>query len=161
PALPAANVLWAIGLLALVRPAGHKWAALATAGLLALIAALLPWITIRPAYAFPEPVPVVPAEAHFGPISFYDQSMEVLRLVGVEMAPGQRVRPGNEPVALTLYWQATEETAAQQKDYLTAVTLLGRNLEVVGQVNRHPARGMIPARDWQPGQIWQDVYHIY
>ena len=38
--------------------------------------------------------------------------------------------------------------------------LLGREYASVGRVNRYPAWGMIPSSQWQPGQIWRDVYHI-
>jgi 4-amino-4-deoxy-L-arabinose transferase-like glycosyltransferase len=52
PALGAINLMWVVGLLALKRPN----LPVGIAGLLALAALLLPWMTIRPAYAYPEPV---------------------------------------------------------------------------------------------------------
>ncbi len=156
PALAGLNVLWAVGLRHL-WPSRPGWAWLVALWLL-LIAAALPWQTIKPAYAFPQPLAAVPASARYGPISFITPRGEI-RLVGVEMAPNQTVLPGeNKPVELVLYWQAIRPV---RTDYVTAVHLLGRDLASVGQVDRYPAWGMIPTSRWQPGQIWRDPYHIY
>ncbi len=57
-----------------------------------------------------------------------------------------------------MYWSAIDPV---DKDYLSIVHLLGRNSVSVGFVNRYPGWGMIPTSQWQPGQIWRDVYHIY
>jgi hypothetical protein len=121
-----------------------------------LSAALLPWLTIRPAYAYPDPVTAVPTQSQFGPVTF-DAGQGAVQLVGVEMAPNQNVAPGGESIAMVLYWRA--ETAIE-KDYLSAVHLLGREFESVGSVNRYPAWGMIPTSRWQPGQIWRDEYQV-
>lgn len=160
PALASLNVLWAVGLCRL-WPSRPQWAAaggaLAVAWLL-VAAALLPWHTIKPAYAFPQPLAEVPASARYGPISFITPNGEI-QLVGVEMSPDQTVYPGeNKPIELVLYWQAVRPV---RTDYVTAVHLLGRDLASVGQVDRYPAWGMIPTSRWQPGQIWRDPYHVY
>ncbi|MFZ0547228.1 MAG: hypothetical protein WAM60_17405, partial [Candidatus Promineifilaceae bacterium] len=123
-----------------------------------LVAVALPWTTIRPAYQYPEPLAAVPVEAAFGPFSFRDGGGEI-QLVGVEVAPEQSTEPGGDsPIEVVLYWKAVEPVS---KDYLSAVNLLGRNNVSVGQVNRYPAMGMIPTSQWEPGQIWRDVYHVY
>lgn len=153
PALGAVNLLWAVGLLALKRP---KLPA-SVAGLLALTALLLPWITIRPAYAYPEPVAAVPPAAQFSPITFQAEDGR-LQLVGMEMEPGQSASPSDSPIKLVLYWKSVTPVS---RDYLSSVHLLGRELESVGAVNRYPAWGMIPTSRWQPGQIWRDEYHVY
>lgn len=153
PALGAINVLWAVGLLAWKRPN----LAVGAAGLLAVAALLLPWTTIRPAYAYPEPVTAVSPTAQFGPVTFQAKD-GAIQLIGVEMEPGQSVTPAGDPVKLVLYWQMVSPVS---QDYLSSVHLLGRKLESVGSVNRYPARGMIPTSRWQPGQIWRDEYHVY
>lgn len=153
PALGAINLFWAVGILAAKRP---KLAA-SVAGLLLLAALLLPWTTIRPAYAYPDPVTAVPATAQFGPVTF-QAGAGTIQLVGVEMEPGQSIAPQTAPVKLVLYWQAVNPTG---QDYLSAVHLLGRDMDSVGSVNRYPAWGMIPTSRWQPGQIWRDEYHVY
>jgi 4-amino-4-deoxy-L-arabinose transferase-like glycosyltransferase len=158
PALAAINVLWALGLLAWWP---KRWrgrvAGILTAGL-ALVALLLPIVTIRPVYTPPLPQTQVPADAAFGPISFQDGAETVMELVGVEVPAGQRITGADEPIEVTLYWQAAQSL---DQDYLTAVTLLGRGLDPVGQVNRHPAGGMVPTSLWSPGEVWRDVYHVY
>ena len=153
PALGAINVMWAVGLMAWKRPN----LAVGTAVMLALTALLLPWITIRPAYAYPQPVTAVPASAQFGPITF-QAGDGAIQLVGVEMEPGQSVTPSEDPIKLVLYWQAVSQVS---KDYLSSVHLLGRDLDSVGSINRYPAWGRIPTSRWQAGQIWRDEYHVY
>ena len=153
PALGAVNLVWAVGIIIWKRP---KLAG-AVAGLLALVALLLPWIAIRPAYVHPEPVTAVPASTQFGPVTFWADD-GAIQLVAVEMEPGQSIIPAGDPVKLVLYWQAV---APVSKDYLTAIHLLGREQGSVGSVNRYPAWGMIPTSYWQAGQIWRDEYHVY
>jgi hypothetical protein len=157
PALGALNVLWAVGLLNWVSPTWrNKLAAIITV-LAFAAAAILPWTTIRPAYAFPETITEVPAEARFGPITFQTNG-EVVQLVGVEMLPGQSVTPGDDPVELVLYWTVSQPV---EGDYLSSIHALGRDLVSEGQVNRYPASGMIPTSRWQPNQIWRDEYRIF
>lgn len=158
PALAAINVLWAWGLLAWWPPSWRGRVATVLAGGGLLVALALPLVTIRPAYAHPTPVTQVPEEATFGPISFRDGAETVMELVGVQVPAGQRLTGPDEPVEIILYWQAAQPL---DKDYLTAVTLLGRGLEPVGHVNRHPAGGMVPTSLWSPGEVWRDVYHVY
>ncbi|MCA9938308.1 MAG: phospholipid carrier-dependent glycosyltransferase [Anaerolineales bacterium] len=155
-AIGGLNILWAAGLAALLpRTRGAAWMA---TGWLLVMAALLPWVSIRPAYAFPQPLTGVPAAAAYDPIRFRTPEGEI-RLVGVEMPPDQTVFPGeNTPVVVTLYWQAVTPV---RENYVTAVHLLGRELASVGQVDRYPGWGMVPTSVWLPGQIWRDPYQIY
>ena len=100
---------------------------------------VIPFTHIAPAYAYPEPLAQVPAEVAFGPIRFEAENGESLSLVGVEIEPGQVAFPGDQRgVVLTLYWMT--ETGVST-DYVTAVHALGRGLESIGQVDRHPWLG--------------------
>lgn len=157
PALGAINVLWAVGLLSWVKRRQYRWALALMGGLWLTVAVLLPWITIRPAYAYPEPTTAVPPQAQIDPITF-PTTEGAMQLVGVEMESGQSVSPGQEPVEVVLYWQAAVPVT---EDYISSVHLLGRDNESVGQVDRYPAAGMIPTSRWQPGEIYRDVYHVY
>ena len=157
PALGAINVLWAAGLLSWLPQRFRNKFILLLSTAFFIMAALLPWITIRPAYAFPEPLAAVPEEALFGPITFNTDNGEI-QLVGVEVPPDQSARPGEGPIEVVLYWLALDPV---DKDYLSVVHLLGRNNVSVGFVNRYPGWGMTPTSQWQPGQIWRDVYHVY
>jgi hypothetical protein len=71
----------------------------------------------------------------------------------------QTVHPeeANSYVDVTVYWQAI---APDGGDYISFARLLGRDHELVGEINRHPACGMVPTGLWEPGQVWRDPYHI-
>ncbi|MCA9899449.1 MAG: glycosyltransferase family 39 protein [Anaerolineales bacterium] len=158
PALGGINVLWSVGLLGWLPPNRRHWAMPTTVAGLALVAAVLAWRVIAPAYAFPEPATAVPQQAQIEPITF-SAAGGTIQLVGVEMAPDQSTLPGGaQPVTATLYWQLVEPISV---NLLSGVHLLGRNFQSVGQVDRHPASGQIPTSQWQLGQIWQDDYYIY
>ena len=165
PALGALNVIWAVGLLAWVGDTWRPGLAVTLSGLMLVVAAVLPWATIRPAYAYPTPLTVIPEAAQFGPIAFDADGGEI-RLVGVEMRPGQStvadsvrcVTPAGDPVKVVMYWQAVRPV---EQDYVSAIHLLGRGYTSVGQINRYPAWGMIPTSRWEAGQVWRDVYHVY
>ncbi len=161
PALIGVNVLWVKGL----QVAGGKWQVaqfplfpfLTTLFFLGM-AIVIPFTHIAPAYAYPEPV-TVPAEAEFGPITYTDTNGESLSLVGVALEPGQTAVPNDQTgIAVTLYW--TTETGVTT-DYVTAVHTLGRELESVGQIDRHPGWGMWPPTRWEPGEIYADPYHVW
>ena len=157
---PGMGALYIMGVKGLLQwpPAGRRRLLLYAAPLLAfIVAALLPWTTIRPAYARPKPVTSVPAEARFGPIHFHAPD-GTIDLVGVQIPAEQSVKPGGGPVRVTLYWQAASPVS---ENYLSSLHLLGRELTSVGSVNRHPAGGMVPTSEWETGQIWRDVYHLY
>lgn len=154
PAIAALHMAWAAGFVTLF---GRK---LTTVVLLALfvVAAVLPWSHIRPAYAFPQPLSTVPNAAQIEPVTF-QASDGVLQLVGVGMAAGQSVTAGGRQGAdVTLYWTAPQPPT---QDYLTSVHLLGRTAQSVGQSDRYPGWGMIPTSRWEAGQIWEDTYRVF
>ncbi|MBN1317408.1 MAG: hypothetical protein JXA42_18145, partial [Anaerolineales bacterium] len=157
PALGSANVLLAAGFLALSGSRRRPVPALLLVGWFLGSAVLIPWTTIRPAYVMPEPVTNVPPEALFGPISFGDNDRAEIRLIGVELEPYQSTTPGGDPIKLVLYWESVRPV---EVDYVSAVHLLGRDAQSVGQVNRYPACGMVPTSRWLPGQVWRDAYQI-
>ncbi|MEW5987430.1 MAG: glycosyltransferase family 39 protein [Chloroflexota bacterium] len=156
PALGAINTVWAAGWLAWVSPRWRPRLALGWGGGTLVAATLIPWLVIRPAYTYPTPLAELPPTAQFGPITF-QANEDLVQLVGVEVPPDQSVTPVGEPVEVVLYWRADEPV---QQDYLSTVHLLGQQNTSVGQINRYPAGGMIPTSQWQPGQIWRDVYHV-
>ncbi|MEM8858737.1 MAG: hypothetical protein AAGD96_10480, partial [Chloroflexota bacterium] len=162
PALIGVNLLWVKGM----QEESGKWQVAQTSIypllstlLFSIMALLIPFTHIAPAYAYPEPLAQVPAEHAFGPIVFEADNGESLSLVGVEIEPGQVAFPGDQlGVVLTLYW--TTQTSVSI-DYVTAVHALGRELESMGQVDRHPGWGMWPPTRWEPGEIYADRYHVW
>ena len=155
PALTAINLLLAMGLYYWLRHWRGGW--IGVAGLFCLAAALIPTV-IRPNYILPQPLTALPKEVEFGPITFSAED-GTIALVGLEMAKEQTVTAGGlQPVDLTLYWQAITPV---NRNYLSTLHLLGRNLQSIAQINRHPAWGMIPTSRWQAGQIWRDEYRLF
>lgn len=153
PSIAGVSTLLAVGLQEWA-PRVHrpKVAAGVGAGLF-LIAAAIPFAVIRPAYVLPEPIarPDVPPEARVEPIDVGGG----VRVVGWELPP-QTVRRG-ESVEIVIYWEAV---APDGGDYVSFVRLLGRGMELAGDVNRRPACGMVPTSLWQPGQVWRDPYRV-
>ncbi|MDY6875603.1 MAG: glycosyltransferase family 39 protein [Chloroflexota bacterium] len=130
--------------------------AIGVALILLVIACLIPFVSIIPAYAYPEPLTLadVPAEARVEPIDVDS----VARVVGWELEP-QVVPPGDRSahVDFVVYWEAI---APDGKDYISFANLLGRGHQLVGQINRRPACGMVPTSLWEPGQVWRDPYRV-
>jgi 4-amino-4-deoxy-L-arabinose transferase-like glycosyltransferase len=154
PGIAACSLFLALGLgewlPARLRPAG----ALVVGGVLFLLAAALPFVTIRPAYAYPASLTLdeVPAGARVEPVDVGG----VARLVGWELAP-QVAEPGGG-VEVVVYWEAA---APDGRDLLGFAKLLGRGgHELVGQVTRHPAGGAVPTGSWEAGQVWRDLYWV-
>lgn len=79
-----------------------------------------------------------------------------LRLIGYRVEQSQ-VRPG-EWLAVTLYWQALQPVS---RNYSSFVHLLGRDNEVIGQVNSYPAGGKWPTSLLSPGLVLADTVHVY
>ena len=129
---------------------------LGTGVLLLVIAALLPFVAIAPAYARPEPLALsdIPEPARVSPREMGD----VARVVGVEYEP-QSTHPGDSRahVDAVVYWEAVGTTPS---DYVSFARLLGRGQALAGHVNRYPACGMVPTSMWRPGEIWRDPYRI-
>jgi hypothetical protein len=120
------------------------------------IAAMLPFTSILPAYAHPEPLSLsdVPEDIRVEPAPVGS----VARLVGWEFEE-QTIQPGDEDatVDLVVYWQAV---APDGGDYISFARALGRDHELVGEINRRPACGMVPTDRWEPDQVWRDPYRI-
>jgi hypothetical protein len=81
-----------------------------------------------------------------------------VQVVGWELGE-QTVDPAesNSHVDVVIYWQAV---TPDDDDDVSFAHLLGRDHELVGEVNRHPACGMVPTSLWEPGQVWRDLYRI-
>jgi hypothetical protein len=124
--------------------------------ILLVIACLIPFVSIIPAYVRPEPLTFsdVPAEARVEPVDVGGGA----RLVGWELEP-QTVQAGDlsTHIEAVVYWEAVTPDG---KDYISFARLLGRGHRLVGQINRYPACGMVPTSLWEPGQVWRDPYKV-
>lgn len=152
------------GISALLMLGLHQWVpsgyrstlSLGVALTLLVIAAVLPFTSIIPAYQQPEPLAPsdVPESARVEPVGVGGAA----RIVGWEFEQ-QTVRPGDPSASIevAVYWEAV---APDGRDYISFAKLLGRDRKVVGEINRRPACGMVPTSLWEPGQVWRDPYRI-
>ncbi len=156
PAMAGVSVLMMLGLRQWIPEQHRSRLSWGLALSLLVVAGLLPFVVIRPAYARPRALTLaqVPEEARVEPVSVGGGT----RIVGWEFEE-HAVRPGegNRHVDVAVYWQAV---APDGGDYISFARLLGRAHELAGEINRHPACGMVPTRLWQAGQVWRDPYRI-
>ncbi|MBN1953590.1 MAG: hypothetical protein JW900_00950 [Anaerolineae bacterium] len=153
PAIAGISPLLLLGLQQWVPDRYRKGLTGAVSLALFAIAATLPFTTILPAYEMPQPLALedVPLQARVEPVDVGGG----VRLVGWELDP-QAVQAG-ESVELVVYW---ESVAPEDGNVVSFARLLGRGHELAGDVNRHPACGMVPTVLWQPGQVWRDPYRV-
>jgi hypothetical protein len=117
------------------------------------IAAVAPFTTLQPAYAFPPSLSTndVPKTIQRVDIAYGGK----MKLLGYDVTP-RRALPG-ESVTLTLYWQSL---ATMDADYSIGIHLLDANQRVIGARDSYPGHGMLPTRLWYVGQIIRDTYWL-
>jgi 4-amino-4-deoxy-L-arabinose transferase-like glycosyltransferase len=156
PGIAALSTFLALGLREWFPQRWHPAATWTAGGVLLALALLVPFVSILPAYAYPESLTLadVPAEARVDPVDVGG----VVRVVGWELDE-QVVQPGDlsASVEVVVYWEAV---ASDGRDYLAFAKLLGRDHQLAGDLTRHPINGMVPTSLWQPGQVWRDHYQI-
>jgi len=156
PAVAALSTFLALGLGEWLPSRWRPAAGWAVGGTLLILAAIIPFASIRPAYAYPDPLTLadLSEDVRVEPVDVGG----VAQVVGWEMAP-QTVSPGDRSayVDIVVYWEAA---APDGQDYISFANLLGRDHQPVGQINRHPGCGMVPTSRWEPGQVWRDPYRI-
>jgi 4-amino-4-deoxy-L-arabinose transferase-like glycosyltransferase len=156
PAIAAAATLLACGL---VGWAAGRWRTTIAWGLgtgLFALAALLPFLVIRPAYAKPPllsaqqvPASAVPADVVFG---------GTLRLLAHEL-PQDAVRPGEE-LPVVAYWQSAAATERDLSVYAQLWAQGKENLTLVGFTASYPGLGAYPTSLLKPGDVVKDVYRV-
>lgn len=150
PFVAAISPLLALGMMSL--PTG-RWQVPARPIViaLALVALIIPFAVIAPAYAPPPPLATLPPEA--SPV--YAQYGEGITLVGYQ-ADATRAEPGDN-VPVTLYWQANAQTDQDLSLYAHAVLADGTE---IGKVDTYPGGGRLRTATWQPGAIYADHYRV-
>jgi hypothetical protein len=153
---PAIAAISALGLLGLVWWLPPPWQKVVAAGCtlsLLVFAAIAPLRYIAPAYAKPPLLTEQDLPPDVQPLNFsYDGKMHLL---GYQL-PSQTIRPA-ENLPLILYWQMLAPT---RLDYSLFVHVLGRQRQVVGQVDTYPGGGHWPTSLLAPGVIIADHYAI-
>ncbi len=153
PAIAAFSALGMLGLTWWLPRQGQKLVAvLCTMGLF-VFAILSPVLYVAPAYTKAPVLTEQDLPADLQQVNFtYDGKM---RLLGYHL-PASTVHPA-ETLPLTLYWQLLEPV---DLNYSIFVHLLGRQRQVVGQVDTYPGGGHWPTTLLSPGAVLADHYAV-
>jgi 4-amino-4-deoxy-L-arabinose transferase-like glycosyltransferase len=156
PAIGAIEVLAAIGLSGwsglLPGRAARAWSAVLI-GALAVVAVVVPFALIRPAYAAPPLLAAeqVPADARMAERN-YDG---IVRVIGSQVG-AESVRPG-DVLPVTVYWEVLRP---DERDLTIFVDLLGRDALPVGKVDTYLGYGAYPLSRLRAGQVVADTYQV-
>ena len=149
PAISSFTILIAFGLVSLFQK--HRWMLKLIVGLLALSAAILPFIVIQPAFARPKPLPDTAVIPNAADIQFGEQ----IALLGHEVTTEKAER--GEPLNIDLYW---ESSAPIEGNYVTALHIVDANGEVVSRLDSVPYDGRYETAVWQPHTPFKDPYTL-
>jgi hypothetical protein len=152
-ALTALSLLMAMGLEGLVPRRQRALLPAAMSLLMLVMALMLPFTTIRPAYAPPRKLDEAQAVAHSTPLNVTFGGE--FRLLGYSLDKEQII-PGDR-VAVRLYW---ESLAPVEQNYSVFVHLLGANDLIIGQRDMYPGEGTYPTSLWSPGDVIADTYVV-
>jgi len=123
---------------------------------LGLIALLIPFGSIAPAYAQPPTLAGLPADASPIDATFGDGGLDgSVTLIGYRVAD-RRYEPG-EYVPITVYWRVNQPAARDLSLYLHAVDDQGH---VLGKIDTYPGAGSLRTTTWQAGAIYADTYAV-
>lgn len=149
PALPALSLLLATGWLALVPRAGRVLGAGLVAGVLTLQAALIPSISIKPAYAPPSVLDeedlaqYTPVRARFGDLA----ELVGYRIETPAVGAGDRLQ-------VKLAWRTL---ARSTDDYVLEVNFVEPEYQfTLARVLRLPGRGTLATSEWPVGQVFEE-----
>ncbi len=149
PAICCFSALLAWGLVQLPPPRHGRSFVNALGVVMLVVASLIPFLYISPAYARP---PILSSDAlesipHQTDVVYGEQ----MRLLGYELED-QVFRPG-ESIYVTLYWQGV---AQMEKDYSVSLILLTPSGDLIGQEDSYPGLGSYPTSAWKPGDTFAD-----
>lgn len=123
------------------------------AAVLVGLAVWLPFVVVAPVYT---PPPLLTEASLPGDLARLDLTFrDEMKLIGVKIG-AEQVQPGQR-VPVTAYWQALKP---MDTNYSVFVHLVGRDYQVVGQMNTYPGLGLRPTRTLSPGQIVADTYPV-
>ncbi len=156
PAISAIAILLAVGWSVWLRrrEAGFLLGPLGVA--LFLIAVLVPFRSIAPAYARPPSLSETEIKniPHRLDVNFGDKMM-LLGYVAEEEEEVE-VKPG-ESLRVTVYWRSL---ARMERDWSVFVHLLGENDIMLAQRDTYPGLGNYPTSQWPVGEAISDTYTL-
>jgi hypothetical protein len=156
PAISALSILLFLGLSQFVPRRYTRILTCLVGALMFIIAAIVPFRYIGPAYAKP---PLLSSEEIEKVPNRLDVSFGgVMKLLGYELET-ESAQPGDS-LTVTLYWQALAEMKAEvlAKDYSVFVHLLDENELIVAQRDMYPGQGLYPTSLWAVGDTIADRY---
>ncbi len=114
-----------------------------------VVAAVMPWRVIAPAYHLDVTMPYTELPAHLSPVNvrFGDD----LTLLAAEVLSPEAVE--GDYVWVRMYWQADREL---DDTYIEAVQLVGASGERLGGLDTPHAMGRYPTNAWDPSEITID-----
>ena len=121
--------------------------------LLAAFALWVPFAYIAPAYAPPQ----ITKTNSDAPALLTFEDVAQVTAVNAEttyLADREGMR---QYAHVHLTWRALKQT---DKTYAFGISILGRDAEVLGNLNVHPARGNYPSTNWNPGDTFDDDYYV-
>ncbi|MFC2030213.1 ArnT family glycosyltransferase [Chloroflexota bacterium] len=142
PGIAAASFWLALGWRSIVPRRWRHGILLAACAVLLVLAAVVPFAFIAPAYAVPDMVGSLPDDMASLQI-YYDNQFE---LVGHRL-PDRDVLPG-QPLVVELCWRAL---APVENDYSIFVHLYGPEGDLLGQADTYPGGGLLPTSHWAAG----------
>jgi hypothetical protein len=157
PAISALSILLFLGLSQFVPRRYTRILTCLVGALMFIIAAIVPFRYIGPAYAKP---PLLSSEEIEKVPNRLDVSFGgVMKLLGYNLPISNNLKPGDS-LTVTLYWQALAEMKAEvlAKDYSVFVHLLDENELIVAQRDMYPGQGLYPTSLWAVGDTIADRY---
>jgi len=153
PAIAAISALGMLGLSWWLPDLGQKIVAGCCILGLFLFAVLAPVLYIAPAYAKPPILTQTDLPTDIQPVDLiYDDAVQ---LIGYKLHT-DTVRPA-ESLPITLYWKILQPV---NLNYSIFIHLLGRQRQVIGQVDSYPGGGKWPTTLLSPGDILADHYEV-
>lgn len=155
PGIALIGTVTAAGWLALLPRTIQSGGAATVAVALLGLSLAAPFVTIRPAFATPEPLDEAQVLAQFNlqpSNTVFDGNVKLLhaQLAATRLAAG-------EPLRVTLYWGALQPIDQSYRTIIEAVDSTGR---VVATRKFIPFGGRFETRRWQPGAFFADEYTL-
>lgn len=151
PALPAVLLLFIGSWQALVpqKLKGYLWKIISLG--LVLVGWSIPFTTLAPAYAKPQPLENL-ARLDYPLHVFFNQEIELLGAIRP-----QPIYP-DDNLVVSLCWQARTPVT---KNYSVSLEVIGPDGEGYGQLETYPGRGNYPTSFWTVNQPFCDEYKIH
>ena len=137
----------AIGLLAWFPRRWQCWFSRGSSVALALVAAIVPFTVLLPAYRPAPPIAALPEDA----VVLNHTCGDGIVLVGYRL--NDDTTPAGQPLDVTLYWKTTHSQAANLD---LSINAYGYNEENVAKLDTWPGNGLRPTTFWQPDALYAD-----